>query len=109
MERRRGIVVRHDEPPALAGRPDTRRRVSHALVDTLADLHAIDLTANGLSNLGKPAGFVERQVRGWDGTLAPIRKPARCPRWMHSPTGLRDSSAPRSDLAGHRPRRLQAG
>jgi aminoglycoside phosphotransferase (APT) family kinase protein len=65
MERRRGIVVRHDEPPALAGRPDARRRVSDALVDTLADLHAIDLAANGLSSLGKPAGFVERQVRGW--------------------------------------------
>jgi aminoglycoside phosphotransferase (APT) family kinase protein len=65
MERRRGIVVRHDEPPALAGRPDARRRVSHALVDTLADLHAVDVTTNSLSALGKPAGFVERQVRGW--------------------------------------------
>lgn len=65
MERRRGIVVRHDEPPALADRPDARRRVSHALVDTLADLHAVDVTTHGLSTLGKPAGFVERQVRGW--------------------------------------------
>ena len=35
------------------------------MVDTLADLHAIDVAANGLSALGKPAGFVERQVRGW--------------------------------------------
>jgi aminoglycoside phosphotransferase (APT) family kinase protein len=67
MERRRGTVVRHDEPPALAGRPDARRRASDALVDTLADLHAIDVAANGLSGLGKPAGFVERQVRGWTG------------------------------------------
>jgi aminoglycoside phosphotransferase (APT) family kinase protein len=67
MERRRGIVVRHDEPPALAGRPDARRRASVALVDTLAALHAIDVVANGLSGLGKPAGFVERQVRGWTG------------------------------------------
>jgi len=65
MERRRGLVVRHEEPPALAGRPDARRRVSEALVDTLADLHTIDVTREGLSGLGKPAGFVERQVRGW--------------------------------------------
>jgi aminoglycoside phosphotransferase (APT) family kinase protein len=65
MERRRGLVVRHDEPPALAERPAARRRVSEALVDTLADLHGIDLAAHGLAGLGKPAGFVERQVRGW--------------------------------------------
>jgi aminoglycoside phosphotransferase (APT) family kinase protein len=65
MERRHGIVVRHDEPPALAGHPAARRRISEALVDTLADLHAIDVAAHGLSGLGRPAGFVERQLRGW--------------------------------------------
>jgi aminoglycoside phosphotransferase (APT) family kinase protein len=65
MERRHGLVVRHDEPPALAGNRGARRRVSEALVDALADLHAIDIVANGLTGLGKPAGFVERQVRGW--------------------------------------------
>jgi aminoglycoside phosphotransferase (APT) family kinase protein len=64
MERRRGLVVRTEEPLALA-HPAARRRLSATLVDTLADLHAIDVTANGLSGLGKPGGFVERQVRGW--------------------------------------------
>ena len=64
MERRRGLVVRTEEPSALAN-PAARRRLSGALVDTLADLHAIDLVAGGLSGLGKPAGFVERQVKGW--------------------------------------------
>jgi aminoglycoside phosphotransferase (APT) family kinase protein len=65
MERRRGIVVRHDEPLGLANRPDERRRVSEALVDTLADLHAVDASRAPISGLGKPAGFVGRQVRGW--------------------------------------------
>lgn len=65
MERRRGVVVRHEEPLSLANRVDQRRRVSEALVDTLADLHAIDAAAGALMTLGKPAGFVERQVRGW--------------------------------------------
>jgi len=65
MERRRGLVVRAEEPPELAGKPDARRAVSAALIDTLAELHAIDVAANGLGGLGKPAGFVERQVRGW--------------------------------------------
>jgi aminoglycoside phosphotransferase (APT) family kinase protein len=35
------------------------------MIDTLSDLHAIDVAAQGLGGLGKPAGFVERQVRGW--------------------------------------------
>jgi aminoglycoside phosphotransferase (APT) family kinase protein len=64
MERRRGVVVRAEEPPALAN-PAARRRLSGAIVDTLADLHAIDVAGGGLMPLGKPAGFVERQVRGW--------------------------------------------
>lgn len=64
MERRFGIVIRTDEPPEAAN-PDARRRISAALVDGLAELHAIDVEAGGLSGLGKPAGFVERQVRGW--------------------------------------------
>mgnify|MGYP001443758160 CR=1 FL=1 len=65
MERRRGVVVRHEEPPALVDQPALRRRVSEALVDTLAQLHAVDLSQPALSVLGKPAGFVGRQVRGW--------------------------------------------
>lgn len=65
MERRRGIVVRYEEPPELADAPDLRRRVGEAMVDTLAELHRVDIAAHGLEALGKPAGFVERQVRGW--------------------------------------------
>jgi aminoglycoside phosphotransferase (APT) family kinase protein len=64
MERRHGIVVRAEEPEALAN-PAARRRLSAAVVDTLADLHAVEVVGNELSALGKPTGFVERQVRGW--------------------------------------------
>src|SRR5215212_442999 len=64
MERRHGIVVRAQEPPQLADNPAARRIVSGAFVDTLADLHAIDV-GGAIGALGKPAGFVERQVRGW--------------------------------------------
>src|SRR5260370_387079 len=65
MERRHGLVVRYDEPPELAEQPGARRRVSEAMVDALADLHSVDINAHGLAALGKPAGFVERQVRVW--------------------------------------------
>jgi aminoglycoside phosphotransferase (APT) family kinase protein len=65
MERRHGIVVRHEEPPEIKDRPEVRRRIGARLVDALADLHAIDIEQAGLTHLGKPVGFVERQVRGW--------------------------------------------
>lgn len=65
MERRYGLIVRTSEPPELADRPASRRRASAAVVDALADLHAVDIAAHGLEKLGKPAGFVNRQVRGW--------------------------------------------
>ena len=65
MERRRGIVIRGHEPPELRDRPELRRSISEAMVETLADLHAIDIARQGLDTLGKPAGFVARQIRGW--------------------------------------------
>ena len=65
MERRHGLVVRGEEPPAIKDLPHVRRGVSLAVVDALADLHAIGIAAAGLGHLGKPHGFVERQVRGW--------------------------------------------
>lgn len=65
MERRRGLVVRHTEPAIIDGRPANRRRLSAALVDALSDLHALDASAPEIARLGKPAGFLERQVRGW--------------------------------------------
>lgn len=65
MERRRGLVIHKEMPPAYQHRPDLYRRLSEALIDTLVALHAIDYTAIGLATLGKPDGFVARQVRNW--------------------------------------------
>jgi len=65
MERRHGLVVRDEEPSPIRNRPETRRSVSLALIEALADLHAIGIADAGLSALGKPHGFVARQVRGW--------------------------------------------
>lgn len=65
MERRRGIIVRRDIPAEMGDDVSLRRRVSESLVDALADLHAIDIEKNNLMHLGKPVGFVARQVKGW--------------------------------------------
>ena len=77
MERRKGIVVRSEEPAQLQGNIPARRALSQTTVDTLARLHAVDVIGQGLSSLGKPAGFVERQVRGWS------------ERWERSRTAVR--------------------
>ncbi len=68
MERRRGIVIRRDIPAEVEamGRPEVvHRAISAAMVDTLARLHAVDFVEAGLGDLGKPEGFVRRQVTGW--------------------------------------------
>jgi aminoglycoside phosphotransferase (APT) family kinase protein len=62
MERRHGLVLRREIPDAFAGDPDFGGRVSEAFVDCLAALHAVDVSQ---VTLGKPAGFLERQVSGW--------------------------------------------
>ncbi len=65
MERRRGVVLRKSLPPSLAGDPELFARQCRALIDTLADLHAVDVEVAGLGDLGKPEGYVRRQVEGW--------------------------------------------
>ncbi|MCA9674810.1 MAG: phosphotransferase family protein [Kofleriaceae bacterium] len=65
MERRRGVILRKELPRELTLDAATARRLCELLVDALAELHAVDYAAAGLGTLGKPAGYVERQVRGW--------------------------------------------
>jgi len=65
MERRRGEVVRGALPASMRSCPDAGRRLGFALVDAMADLHALDPATCDLGDLGKPDGFIERQVGGW--------------------------------------------
>jgi aminoglycoside phosphotransferase (APT) family kinase protein len=69
MERRKGILVRMRQPlpPELGNDPATFRSISEGFIDALADLHAVEYEAIGLGDLGKPQGFVERQIKGWMG------------------------------------------
>jgi aminoglycoside phosphotransferase (APT) family kinase protein len=70
MERVRGIILRAKVPEGLVLDAPTMRRVSEATCDTLAEIHRIDWKAVGLGDLGKPEGYVERQVRGWSDRYA---------------------------------------
>jgi aminoglycoside phosphotransferase (APT) family kinase protein len=65
MERRRGLVIRRDVPAEIGEDLALRRRVSEAMVDTISQLHSVDIYQSGLINIGKPVGFVSRQLKGW--------------------------------------------
>ena len=65
MERVVGHICRNALPPGYAETPEERRAIGEALVDALADLHAVDPATIGLGEFGRPAGFIERQVRRW--------------------------------------------
>jgi aminoglycoside phosphotransferase (APT) family kinase protein len=67
MERRHGLILRDEIPPQLAKTktPNYAEQVSQGFVDCLIRLHAIDISRTGLIALGKPEGFLERQVQGW--------------------------------------------
>ena len=69
MERVEGTVIRETLPPAFAADVSARADLGYELVDRLAELHAVDYTAVGLGDLGKPAGYLERQLRRWTGQL----------------------------------------
>lgn len=59
-----GVVLRTAED--LAAYSDEQvRSVGFALVDTLAALHAVDVTTGPVAGLGKPAGYLRRQVDRW--------------------------------------------
>ena len=59
-----GIIYRDARALATLSAADAGR-VSHALVDVLADIHAVDFAAVGLADFGRPDGYCERQVRRW--------------------------------------------
>lgn len=65
MEKVSGVILRRDLPKTLSYSPDQARQLCLNLFDTLIALHTLDYEQAGLGDLGKPAGYVERQVEGW--------------------------------------------
>jgi aminoglycoside phosphotransferase (APT) family kinase protein len=67
MERKSGVVVRGSVPDRFGGGsdPTANRKLSEVVVDTLAEFHGVDPASCGLSDLGHPDGFLERQIAGW--------------------------------------------
>lgn len=87
MRRVRGIILRRSVPEGLAIDEGRARRLSESLLDTLVALHALDPERVGLGDLGRPEGYVERQVRGWtkryqDAATDEIAEMPRVAAWL---------------------------
>ena len=65
MRRVEGVILRKDTPEEAVPAPGIVRSITEGLVDTLAELHAVDFRAAGLGELGRPDGYVGRQIAGW--------------------------------------------
>src|SRR5436305_3396825 len=77
MEYLEGTVITGAIPDTL-DTPDERRRISEELVDSLAEMHAVDWAACGLDGFGKPTGYLDRQLRRFRG-LWEINQPRGLP------------------------------
>ncbi|MEA2347379.1 MAG: hypothetical protein QOG62_1166 [Thermoleophilaceae bacterium] len=66
MERVDGDVITTEIPEALAN-PEGRAAISEELVDAMIEMHAVDWRACGLEGFGKPTGYLERQLRRFNG------------------------------------------
>ncbi|HEY0077900.1 MAG TPA: phosphotransferase family protein [Pyrinomonadaceae bacterium] len=65
MERVRGHILRARPAPGLRLSPEVMRALSESFVRTLVEIHSVDFVAAGLTELGRPDGYVARQIEGW--------------------------------------------
>jgi len=65
MEKLSGIILRKDLPKGLCFSREQAENLCRALTNLQADIHTIDVKKAGLDFIGKPAGYVQRQVEGW--------------------------------------------
>ena len=65
MERVSGVILRARLPEGLALSQEDMRRLSESFIENLVEIHEVDYLAAGLGELGRPEGYVARQVEGW--------------------------------------------
>lgn len=97
MEYFDGAVITSEEPPSLAT-PELRRATAFAAVDALVNLHGVDVSHGGLESVGRPDGYLKRQVSLfsslWDAsTLRSLPEIKTVAAWLaaNTPTSQRAS------------------
>jgi aminoglycoside phosphotransferase (APT) family kinase protein len=65
MEKVEGIILNYKEAHKRKISSSEYKKIANSWLDTLVELHSLDYKAIGLGDLGKPEGYVERQVSNW--------------------------------------------
>jgi aminoglycoside phosphotransferase (APT) family kinase protein len=65
MERVTGTILRRQPPSGVELTAGLMKQISETFIENFAEIHALDYTAAGLGDLGKPVGYVARQIEGW--------------------------------------------
>ncbi len=65
MEKVHGIILNYKEAHKRSITANDYKTIANSWLDTFVELHSIEYKAIGLSNLGRPEGYVERQVSNW--------------------------------------------
>ncbi len=89
MERVKGIILRADLPAELNLDETRTRALCKSFIDKLVDLHNVDYQACGLGDLGKPEGYVQRQIGGWSDRYEKALTPD-APSWEPVKAWLKD-------------------
>ncbi len=66
MERKTGIVVRKEMPACFQSLDNIEERMTLSLIKAQSNLHTVDVAAANLSDMGRPDGYVHRQLEGWE-------------------------------------------
>ena len=73
MKRIPGPIPRARMPKEITLDAAQTRALCLATIDKLVELHAVDVDATGLAQLGKGPGYAKRQIDGWTGRYAKAR------------------------------------
>ncbi|WLR52637.1 phosphotransferase family protein [Bacillus tianshenii] len=65
MEKKEGIVLDDHIPAEATKQGQVGEKASTAMIKTITQLHSIDIKQTGLIELGRPDGYLKRQVEGW--------------------------------------------
>ena len=98
MERVKGVILRGALYKKIDLGPGLMRAISEAAVDNLAALHSIDIEATGLASMGKPEGYISRQVEGW--TKRYYKAETDTVQSMNELAGWMEKNQPRDSRAG---------
>jgi aminoglycoside phosphotransferase (APT) family kinase protein len=77
-----GLVLRSREDAEAQLSMESRAEASRATAQALVDIHATDLLTSGLDDLGRPSGYIARQVHRWGEQVERVVQGSNAPQFV---------------------------